>query len=123
MAIGLGTFFLLFISTSALIGFGVTQDCQQAQKKYEGSCVKALSAMLGDEQNNFRDRNNATWALGQLGDSRALPILQKYYTGQIPQREPYDQMISQHELKKAIYQCQGGFNITAYVWRNSLVLE
>jgi len=52
-----------------------------------------------------------------LGDSRALPTLQKYYTGNIPNREPLDGVISQYELKKAINLTSGGVNLTAIFWR------
>jgi hypothetical protein len=55
--------------------------------------------------------------LGQYGDNRALPALQNYYTGDIPEKEPLDKMISQYELKKAIKLAKGGLNITALFWR------
>jgi len=55
--------------------------------------------------------------LGQLGDSRALPVLQGYYTGNIPSKESLDKTISQYELEKAIKLTSGGFNVTAIFWR------
>jgi len=55
--------------------------------------------------------------LGQLGDNRTLPVLQSYYTGDIPEREPLDKTISQYELKKAINLTSGGFNMSAIIWR------
>jgi hypothetical protein len=58
--------------------------------------------------------------LGEFGGSRALPVLQKYYTGNIPDREPLDEMISQYELKKAIELASGGPNITAWLWREEI---
>ena len=101
-----------FLLTINLIDYSVKEKCQIAQAKYEGDCVQALSSFLEDEQNSFRERNLAIWALGQLGDERAVLILEKYYTGNIPDKEPLDQGLSQYELKKALNYFQGGINIT-----------
>ncbi len=84
------------------IGYEILHQCNKAQKQYDGECVDALSSQLNDESQSFKNRNDAIWVLGRLADKRALPSLEKYYTGIIPNREPLDQMISQYELKKAI---------------------
>jgi HEAT repeat protein len=76
-----------------------------------------LISLLKDENKGFRERNDAVWALGQLGDSRALPVLRKFYTGDIPEVELLDGVISQYELKKAINLTSGGVNISAFIWR------
>lgn len=55
----------------------------------------------------------AVWALGQIGDARALPVLQEYYTGNIPPRESPERVISRYELKKAIHLLRGGWNVRA----------
>jgi hypothetical protein len=81
------------------------------------NCVDALAMTLDDERQGYRTRNQAIWALGQLGDQQALMTLQKYYTAQIPDREPLDKMISQYELQKALRLVQGGPNILALLWR------
>lgn len=117
IAIGASIFLLFFFIGSVWIGYEAKSLCQQAQWQYDGDCVEALIAQLDDEHQGFRDRNHAIWALGQMGDSRALPVLEKYYTGDIPDREPLDDMISQYELKKAINLASGGTNITALMWR------
>lgn len=121
-AIGLSTFLLFFVITVTWIGFDVKKMCRQAQLKYgqEIGCTDALITFLNDPSNSLRERNSAIWALGQLGDSKALPVLQSYYTGDIPNREPLDQTISQYELKKAINLASGGINITAIFWRYNL---
>jgi len=116
-AIGLVTFFFFFLITCTWIGYSVKTDCQNAQKRYEGTCTEALSQFLDDESNPFEDRNSAIWSLGQLGETEALPILEKYYTGNIPDREPLDQTISQYELRKAIKLVKSGVNLGAWVWR------
>lgn len=120
IAVATGVIMLFFVITSTWIGFEVKTNCRQAQIKYEGNCVEALTQSLEDEENNYRTRNSAIWSLGQLGDSQALPVLEKYYTGNIPDREPLDEVISQYELKKAMNLTSGGLNITAFVWRFGL---
>lgn len=124
VAIGVSIFILFFFIGSVWIGYEAKSLCQNAKWQYlpadrqvDGDCVEALMLQLDDEHQGFRARNHAIWALGQLGDKRALPLLQKYYTGNIPDREPLDEMISQYELKKAINLAEGGTNITAFIWR------
>ncbi|MFZ2024870.1 MAG: HEAT repeat domain-containing protein [Microgenomates group bacterium] len=116
-AIGVSVFLLFFVICCVWIGYDVKQQCQTASRTYGGDCVTALSTLLSDEHRGFRERNNAIWALGQLGDSRAYPLLSNMYTGNIPDREPLDTMISQYELKKAVALTNGGFNMTAVFWR------
>jgi hypothetical protein len=116
-SIGISIFVLLFFIGSVWIGHEAKSLCQNARWQYGGDCVQSLTELLEDENQNYRSRNHAIWALGQLGDIRALPILEKYYTGNIPKREPLDKMISQYELKKAIKLANGGANITAWLWR------
>lgn len=117
VAIGFSMGLLLFVITGTWIGFEVKQVCATAKLNYSGECVEALVAQLDDTNNSFYDRNKAIWALGQLSDSKALPTLQKYYSGNIPDSEPLNETISQYELKKAIKLTEGGLNITAFLWR------
>lgn len=119
-AIGISILVLFFVITCTWIGFDVKTKCFDAKKEYGGSCTESLINLLEDENRGFRARNSAIWALGQLGNSKALSTLQKFYTGNIPDREPLDQTISQYELKKAINLTSGGKNITAIFWRYNL---
>ncbi len=116
-AIGASIFVLFFVISCTWIGFEVKNQCKMAKSEYSGDCTEAMIALLKDENRGFSARNSAIWALGQLGDSRALPVLQSYYTGNIPGREPLDKTISQYELKKAINLTSGGINLTAIFWR------
>ncbi len=100
-----------------IIGYSVEDKCQTAQEKYGGDCVEALTAFLDDANNTFRSRNSAIWALGQLGDRRALPVLQGYRSAEGERSGPLDRGISQYELEKAIRLIDGGFNATAFFWR------
>ena len=115
--IGASFFILLFFLTATLIGRQVKERCYVAESQYEGDCVEALIQVVDGDYNSFDSRNRAIWALGQLGDIRAEEVLEKYYTGTIPDREPYDQDLSQYELKKALKLVRGGFNATHCIWR------
>ncbi len=118
LAVGLSIFFLLFFITNVWIGYEAKRLCQEAKWRYKkADCVDGLMMMLDDEKQGYHTRNHAIWALGQFGDKRALPVLNKYFTGNIPEREPLDGTISQYELKKAIGLASGGLNITAWAWR------
>lgn len=119
-AVGVCILLLFFVIGVTWIGFDVKRQCQQAQSEYGGDCTEALISLVQDENRGFRVRNAAIWALGQLGDSRALPVLQGLYTGNIPLREPLDRGISQYELRKAIDLTGGGRNILAIFWRHGV---
>ena len=119
-AIGFSIVLLFFVISCVWIGYEVKSQCQDAKRDYKGDCTEALIGLLQDENRSFRSRNSAIWALGQLGDSRALPVLKNIYTGIIPSREPLDKVISQYELKKAVNLTGGGANITAIFWRFSI---
>ena len=64
-----------------MIGPAVKSFSQTAQAQFPGKRIEALMAMVDCESCSLWDRNNAVWALGQLDDARALPVLEKYYTG------------------------------------------
>lgn len=118
LAIAFSTFCLLLMIIGVWIGHEVNRLCQEGKWEYhQTNCVNALIMILDDERQGYRTRNQAIWALGQLGDQRALMTLQKYYTAQIPDREPLDEMISQYELQKAIKLVQGSPNLLALLWR------
>jgi len=114
---GLATFVLVFLVTATWIGVSVKEKCLIAEGKYGGDCTHALMLTLDDESNSYRVRNEAIWALGQLGDQKAKSTIERYYTGNIPTREPYDVDLSQHEMQKALKLLDGDFNITHLVWR------
>jgi hypothetical protein len=117
IAIGISIFLLFFVIGCSWIGYDVKDLCQEAQRAYGSDCTESLISLLKDENRSFRSRNSAIWALGQLGDIRALPVLQSFYTGIIPAREPLDECISQYELEKALNLANGGLNMTAVFWR------
>lgn len=120
VAVGLCIFLLFFVIGVTWIGAEVKNLCVVAQSDYEGDCVEALITLTTDESRGYRNRNNAIWALGQLGDSRAHAVLESLYTGDIPPREPLDAGISQYELRKAVDLTGGGVNPLAILWRHGI---
>lgn len=115
ISISLSIFILFFIITCSWIGFEVKNQCENAMQKYnKKDCITALSLVLENKNENYKSKNDAIWTMGQIGDKKALNTLNKYYTGIIPEKEPYNKMISQYELKKALNLVNGGFNITKF---------
>jgi hypothetical protein len=65
----------------AEIRAGVIGVANSAMARYPGDRVEALSALVDCDYCSLSDRNHAIWALGQLRDARALPVLERHYTG------------------------------------------
>ena len=76
----------------------------QAAHPHAGDDVAALMAYVEDASHSLAERNHAVWALGRLGDARALPILEKQYTGGDCD---HSAELCQRELGKAIGRCGG----------------
>jgi hypothetical protein len=66
--------------------------------------VAALSDLMNSDSHSLRDRNRAVWTLGRLCDAKALPALERAYTGG---ECDHDQSLCQYELEKAIKLCGG----------------
>ncbi len=73
--------FVVVVCAELLIGSGVRRFSQTAQAHFPGRRVEALIAMVECKSCSLQDRNHAVWVLGQLDDLRALPVLEKHYTG------------------------------------------
>jgi hypothetical protein len=104
--------FIVYLWVCFDIRSGVKKISAEATQQYPGDRVEALIAYVKSENRSLRQRNLAVWALGQIGDKRALPVLNQFYTGGPCDHENY---LCQGELQKAIKLCQGSFNATA--WR------
>ena len=100
-----------------LIFSGVQKITREAQASYGGEPVIALIALVEDESAPFEKRNTAIWALGQIGDKRALPVLQKLDTAEV-QHPPYDSTayIVQYSVEKALKHING-FTVTKWMYR------
>jgi HEAT repeat protein len=102
------------VAISLVIGADVRAASRAAVEEHGGEAVEALMACVDDPNHSLTQRNRAIWALGQLGDPRALPVLLKHYSGQACDH-PHG--LCQRELRKAIKLTKGGVNITALIWR------
>ncbi|MEA3227229.1 MAG: hypothetical protein U9Q07_14865 [Planctomycetota bacterium] len=109
------TFLLVaFLCICFSIRSSVKEISTQATEQYPGDRIEALMTYVNSENHSLKQRNRSVWALGQIGDKRALATLEKFYTG-----EPCDHesRLCQRELQKAIKQCKGSFNATAWLPR------
>ena len=94
--------------------------CTKATQKYPGDKVEALMKFVDTEETSYsadlyRANNHAFWALGQLGDKRALPFLRNLLTG-----EPCDHEtnLCQGEIQEAIQILERNqFNLPKFLWR------
>lgn len=105
---------VMFVVVCFSIRSSVKQMCAEATKEYPGNRVEALTAYVISESHSLKKRNRAVWALGQIGDKSALAVLESFYTSGNCEHEKH---LCQHELKKAIYGCKGGLNLTAWLRR------
>ncbi len=108
---------------SLSIELGVKKTCEMATREYPGDKVEALMMFVESTENGYNaDRysanNHAFWALGQLGDKRALPFLKNLLTG-----EPCDHEtnLCQGEIQEAIQKLKRNqFNLPKFLWRGIL---
>jgi hypothetical protein len=110
-------FALLFVGYFCIcfsIRSSVKEISVQAVRQYPGDRVEALMTYVDSKNHTLRERNRSIWALGQIGDERALPVLENYRTDQ-----PCDHssQLCQREIGKAIKLCKGSFNATAWLPR------
>jgi hypothetical protein len=106
--------FIFYLWACLSIRSGVKKISAEATQQYPGDRVEALISYVKSENHSLRQRNLAVWALGQIGDKRALHVLKQFYTGQPCDHDHY---LCQHELQKAIKLCEGSFNATAWLPR------
>jgi hypothetical protein len=109
-----GLILIAFVAISLQIGWSVNRNSKKAMAQFVGDRVEALIAQVDCETCNLDNRNHAVWALGQLRDERALPVLYKHYTG-----KPCNHMrqICQYELSKAIKWTEGNSFMLPQIWR------
>ncbi len=101
LLVGLGAVMLVVVALVTLelwILVGARDRGTAAMREFPGDRVEALVALVESDR-SFGERNRAVWALGQLRDRRALPVLKRYYTGAPCDHARY---LCQYELKKAI---------------------
>ena len=124
-----GTLIVLLVGVVGILGLslsiepGVKRTCGMATRAYPGDNVEALMKFVktdgyGYDAQRYRANNHAIWALGQLGDQRALPFLRNLLTGQPCDHETN---LCQGEIQKAIQKLEAnGFNLPKFLWRGIL---
>jgi len=93
-----------FAGLGQTIQAGAHERGAEAMREFPGDEVEALMALVESERHTLAERNHAVNALGLIGDARALPLLERLYTGEECQ---HDKFLCQHELRKAIDKCKG----------------
>ena len=110
---------VLFCLSLVHIYSGVKMRCDDARHEFGGDSVEALMALIESDSSSFKEKNNAIWALGQLGDRRAVLFLEKLITDE-EQPPPYDssKYIVQYSVRKALRSCKGGEpHLTKWMYR------
>lgn len=111
----IGAIVLVVCALLGAAGFGaifwsihrsVRKHCAVAQQAHPhpGDDVSALIEFMNSDTHTLRERNLTIWTLGRLRDPRALPALEKMYTGG---KCNHDKNLCQYELEKAIKLCGG----------------
>jgi hypothetical protein len=92
-----------FIATAWWIQGSAMEVGDAAAREFRGDRVEALMAYVESDRHTLAERNRAVWALGQLRDRRALPVLERHRTGR-----PCDhaRFLCQQEVEKAIALCR-----------------
>jgi len=106
---------LLFVALHR-IGTDVRAACYEATQEFGGDCVEALASYVASADRTFEERNRAIWALGEIGDARALPALQGLLDGELIGTPCHVRRgICRYSVEKAIALCDG-VNIVRWVW-------
>lgn len=108
----IGCIIILFAGISSGVSAEIDAICEEACAKYPGTKVEALITYL-KKTKELRKKNQAIWALGELRDKKALPILETLYTGAPCDHSRY---VCQYEVKKAIKKIKGEIP-NPYFWR------
>lgn len=116
--LGSASLLILYAIVCRMIYTEVKSTTDLAQHRFGGTPVEATIALLNSETTSFELKNKAVYALGQIGDPKALPALQAQVTG-IPCPKPCTKngYICQYDLEKAIKECQGQFSATRWMYR------
>jgi hypothetical protein len=123
ISIVLLVFVVGIILLSLWIELHIKKLCAEATQKYSGDKIGALMESVETETHGYRANiysanNHILWALGQLGDKRALPFLKKLATGKPCDHETN---LCQGEIQEAIEKLEkNGFNLPAFLWRGVL---
>jgi hypothetical protein len=108
--VGALTLAVAFLSLEGFIRLDARHTGTRAATRFGGDRIQGLSALIDCASCSLHDRDMAVWALGELRNSRALPVLKAHYTGQ---RCNHTIDLCQYELGKAIKKIEGTWNLHA----------
>ena len=114
LAIAVGILIVVYLGASLMIGWGINKESRSAMARFSGDRIEALMALVDCQDCRLEDRNHAVWALGQLRDKRALPVLYKYRSGKPCS---HSRQICQYEISKAIRWTEGNSYMLPQIWR------
>ena len=109
---------IAFAISLRVIFLNVRSTCMEAQIGFEGDCVEALMAYVESDETNFIQKNKGIWALSQLADERALPLMHKLLEGETcgtPCNR--DGCICELLIQRAI-KFTKGFTVTKWMYKN-----
>ena len=103
-------FVVAFLISCLYIEKSVKNICVTATESFPGNRTIALMGLISNENSSGRQKTQAIWALGQLGDIAAISFLTE-------QLETTDGKIY-YETQKAIRKLKGRqFNLPGFLWR------
>jgi hypothetical protein len=121
LLVGIGLVLYLLPMITYKIHEPVKSMCEIAQEEYPGDCVEALIAYIESDHHSYKEKNQAIWTIGVFGDERALPVLEKLYTGEpCPKPCTKTTYICQYELEKAIRFSKSGTLLSPWFRRTVL---
>lgn len=112
----IGLFFIILIVLLLVVTYKVEnqvqETCKAAVSIYPGDKIQALVNVSKNQSTCTKDKSRALWALGQLGDKKALPYLLENFDG----IEETDICI--YEAQFAIEKIKNEtFNLPGFLWR------
>jgi hypothetical protein len=79
-----------------------------AAARFGGDRITGLAVLVNCSACSLHERDMAVWALGELRDRRALPVLKAHYTGG---KCDHAADLCQYELGKAIMKIEGTWGL------------
>jgi HEAT repeat protein len=99
-----------FAGLHEYVDWNARRSGDEARQEFAGDRVDALVSLVDCAGCDLRKRSDAIWALGVIGDARALPVLRRYHT-----REEcrHGAKLCQYELGKTIKKIEGTWGLRA----------
>ncbi len=105
------------VGVSLARGKEIQKRCQLLVEEGEADCIVGLMQVVDNERLSYRARNEAIIFLGELGDNRAVGVLEKYLSETDSRDVDISLDLDQSELRKAIKLLSGGVNISGWIWK------